>query len=142
MEDTTKKQAEQAHTTETPGSETPTPEEKSDRDELKEVSQQLFRTLSSWGTPGEDIGAYAAGIPRTYRERWARIHSWAGDVCTRTCRQFGEYCGRGKKGCGEGRVDVLAPRIFQENFFWEWLQVRFEPLQQQCIYMCRTQTDV
>ncbi len=45
MEDTTKEQAEQTQTTETPGSETPTPDEKSDRDELKEASQQFFRTL-------------------------------------------------------------------------------------------------
>ena len=45
MVDTTKMQAEQAQTTETPGTETPTPDEKSDRDELKEASQQFFRTL-------------------------------------------------------------------------------------------------
>src|SRR6266566_7511859 len=49
MVDTTKMQAEQAQTTETPGSETPTPDEKSDRDELKEVSQQFFRTLFQAG---------------------------------------------------------------------------------------------
>ena len=49
MEDTSKEQAEQTHTTETPGSETPTPDEKSDRDELKEVSQQFFRTLFQAG---------------------------------------------------------------------------------------------
>jgi len=42
---TTKMQAEQAQTTGTPGTETPTPDEKSDRDELKEASQQFFRTL-------------------------------------------------------------------------------------------------
>ena len=45
MVDTTKMQAEQAQTTETPGTETPTPGEKSDRDELKEASQQFFRSL-------------------------------------------------------------------------------------------------
>src|SRR5712692_1918247 len=45
MVDTTKKQAEQTQTTETPDTETPTPDEKSDRDELKEASQQFFRTL-------------------------------------------------------------------------------------------------
>ena len=49
MVDTTNKQAEQTQTTETPGTETPTPEEKSDRDELKEASQQLFRTLFQAG---------------------------------------------------------------------------------------------
>src|SRR5256712_1271923 len=45
MVDTTKTQAEQAQTPETPGTETPTPDEKTDRDELKEASQQFFRTL-------------------------------------------------------------------------------------------------
>ena len=45
MEDTTNTQAEQTETTEMPGTETPTPEEKTDRDELKEASQQFFRTL-------------------------------------------------------------------------------------------------
>ena len=45
MADTTKTQAEQAQTTETPATETPTPDEKSDRDELREASQQFFRTL-------------------------------------------------------------------------------------------------
>jgi hypothetical protein len=49
MENTTKEQAERAHTAETPGSETPTPEEKSDRDELKEASQHFFRTLFQAG---------------------------------------------------------------------------------------------
>ena len=49
MEDTTKDQAEQTQTTETSGTETPTPEEKSDRDELKEASQQFFRTLFQAG---------------------------------------------------------------------------------------------
>src|SRR5436305_14697439 len=44
MEDTSKEQAKQ-----TPGSETPTPDEKSDRDELKEVSEQFFRTLFQAG---------------------------------------------------------------------------------------------
>jgi hypothetical protein len=45
MADTTNMQAERAQTTETPGTQTPTPEEKTDRDELKEASQQFFRTL-------------------------------------------------------------------------------------------------
>jgi hypothetical protein len=45
MEDTTNSQAEQTHTMEIPGTETPKPDEKSDRDELKEASQQFFRTL-------------------------------------------------------------------------------------------------
>ena len=45
MEDTTKEQAEQTHSAEGPGTETPTPDGKSDRDELKEASQQFFRTL-------------------------------------------------------------------------------------------------
>src|SRR5437899_12340576 len=49
MVDTTKMQAEQAQTTETPGTETPTPDEKSDRDELKEASEQFFRTLFRTG---------------------------------------------------------------------------------------------
>jgi hypothetical protein len=45
MEDTTNTQAEQTLTTEIPGTQTPTPDEKTDRDELKEASQQFFRTL-------------------------------------------------------------------------------------------------
>ena len=47
MADTKNKQEEQAQTqtTETPGTETPIPDYKSDRDELKEASQQFFRTL-------------------------------------------------------------------------------------------------
>ena len=38
MVDPTNTQAEQTETTETPGTETPTPDEKSDRDELKPSS--------------------------------------------------------------------------------------------------------
>jgi hypothetical protein len=38
MEDIMNKQAEQTQTTEMPGTETPTPDEKSDRDELKPSS--------------------------------------------------------------------------------------------------------
>ena len=49
MEDTTKAQAEQTQTTEVPGTETPTPDGKSDRDELKEASQQFLRTLFQAG---------------------------------------------------------------------------------------------
>ena len=49
MEDTTKEQAEKTHTEETPGTETPTPDEKSERDELKEASQQFFGTLFQAG---------------------------------------------------------------------------------------------
>ena len=49
MEDPTKEQAEQTHTAETPGSETPTPDEKSDRAELNEASQQFFRSLFQAG---------------------------------------------------------------------------------------------
>ena len=49
MEDTKKEQAEQTHSAEGPGTETPTPDEKSDRDELKEASQQFFRTLFQAG---------------------------------------------------------------------------------------------
>ena len=45
MEDTTNMQAEQTHTTDMPGTELPTPDEQSDRDELKEASQHFFRTL-------------------------------------------------------------------------------------------------
>lgn len=45
MEDTTKEQTEQTHAAEEPATETPTPGEKSDRDELKDASQQFFRTL-------------------------------------------------------------------------------------------------
>jgi hypothetical protein len=49
MEDTTKEQAEQTHTAEKPGTETPTPDEKSDRDERREASQHFFRTLFQAG---------------------------------------------------------------------------------------------
>ena len=49
MVDTTNTQAEQTQRTEMPGTETPTPDEKSDRDELKEASQQFFRTLFQAG---------------------------------------------------------------------------------------------
>ena len=49
MVDTTNTQAEQTQTTEMPGTQTPTPDEKSDRDELKEASQQFFRTLFQAG---------------------------------------------------------------------------------------------
>ncbi len=42
---TTKTQTEQIHTMEAPGTQTPTPDEQSLRDELKEASQQFFRTL-------------------------------------------------------------------------------------------------
>ena len=49
MEDTTNTQAEQSQTAEMPGTQTPTPDEKSDRDELKEASQQFFRTLFQAG---------------------------------------------------------------------------------------------
>jgi hypothetical protein len=45
MEDTTNTQAEQTHTTEASGAETPTPDEQSVLDELKEASQQFFSTL-------------------------------------------------------------------------------------------------
>ncbi len=38
-------QTDQTQSTETPATETPAPDEKSDRDELKEASQQLLRTL-------------------------------------------------------------------------------------------------
>ena len=45
MVDPTNMQAEQTQTMDTPGTQTPTPDEKTDRDELKEASQQFFRTL-------------------------------------------------------------------------------------------------
>jgi hypothetical protein len=45
MEDPTNMQAEQTHTTEMPGTEIPTPDEQSDRDELKQASQQFYSTL-------------------------------------------------------------------------------------------------
>ena len=45
MENTTKEQAEQTQKKETPGTETPTPDGKTDRDELREASQQFIRTL-------------------------------------------------------------------------------------------------
>ena len=45
MVDPTNMQAEQTQTTETPGTQTSTPDEKTDRDELKEASQHFFRTL-------------------------------------------------------------------------------------------------
>ena len=47
MEDTTNGQAEQTHKTETPG--TQTHDEQSDREELKEASQQFFRSLFQAG---------------------------------------------------------------------------------------------
>jgi len=49
MADTTNKPVEQTQTTEPPGIEAPTPDNKSDRDELKEASQQFFRTLIRTG---------------------------------------------------------------------------------------------
>jgi len=45
MVDPTNLQAEQTQTTEMPGTDTPTPDEKFERNVLKEVSQQFFRTL-------------------------------------------------------------------------------------------------
>src|SRR5947207_2803673 len=45
MADTMTEQAEQAQTTQAPGTETPAPGEKSDREELKEASQQFFNTF-------------------------------------------------------------------------------------------------
>ena len=45
MADTTNTQTEQTHTMEAPFTETPTPDEQSLRDELKEASQQFFSTL-------------------------------------------------------------------------------------------------
>jgi hypothetical protein len=45
MADTMTEQAEQTHTTQAAGTETPASGEKSDREELKEASQQLFSTL-------------------------------------------------------------------------------------------------
>ena len=47
MEDTTNEQAEQTHTKETPG--TQTHDKQSDREELKEASQQFFRSLFQAG---------------------------------------------------------------------------------------------
>lgn len=49
MEDTTKEQAQQTHSAEDPGTETPTSDEKSDRDELNEASQQFIRTFIQAG---------------------------------------------------------------------------------------------
>jgi hypothetical protein len=73
MVDTTKKQAEQTQTTETPGTEipgteTPTPGEKSDRDEIKEASQQLFRTLFRAGVHLAMIPVYM--LPEEPREHF------------------------------------------------------------------------
>ncbi len=45
MVDPTNMQAEQTQTTQTPGTQTPTPDEQSNRDELKEASQQFFHAL-------------------------------------------------------------------------------------------------
>jgi hypothetical protein len=45
MVDPTNKQTDKTQSTETPGTEIPTPDEQSDRDELKEASQQFFSTL-------------------------------------------------------------------------------------------------
>ena len=101
MEDTTKEQAEQTHSAEEPGTETPTPDEKSDRDELKEASQQFFRTLIRAGV---HLATTSVNMlpedPGIFRERWARIYSWAGNVCTRTCGQCRYDRGRGEKGYG------------------------------------------
>jgi hypothetical protein len=49
MADTMTEQAKQAQTTQAPGTETPAPDGKSDRDELREDSQQFFRTLFRMG---------------------------------------------------------------------------------------------
>ena len=98
MEDTQKEPAEQTHSAEGPGTETPTPDEKSDRDELKEVASDSPHTHSSWCTPGYDICEYAAReIPRIFRERWARIYSWAGNVCTQTANNVDTIVDEAKK---------------------------------------------
>ncbi|MGH2497489.1 MAG: hypothetical protein ACRDIV_22545 [Ktedonobacteraceae bacterium] len=49
MEDPTKNQAEQTQTEETPSVEAPTSDEKFNRDELRESSQQFFRALFRTG---------------------------------------------------------------------------------------------
>ncbi len=49
MADPTKNQAEQPQTTETPGVDAPTSEEKTNFDELRESSQQFFRSLFRTG---------------------------------------------------------------------------------------------
>jgi len=69
MEDTTKEQAEQTHTTEMPGTEIPTPDEQSDRDELKEASQHFLRTLLRTGV--HLAKAPASLLPEEPREHFA-----------------------------------------------------------------------
>jgi hypothetical protein len=69
MVDTTNKQAEQTQTTGSPGTQTPTPDEKSDRDELKEASQQFFNTLFRVGVHLAMTPVYM--LPEEPREHFA-----------------------------------------------------------------------
>jgi hypothetical protein len=67
MQDTTNMQAGQTHTTEAPGTETPTPDEHSDLDELKEASQQFFSTLFR-------VGVHVALTPASLLPEESREH--------------------------------------------------------------------
>jgi len=69
MEDTTNPQAEQSHTAEMPDTQTPTPGEKSDRDELKDASQHFLRTLLRAGV--HLAMAPASLLPEEPREHFA-----------------------------------------------------------------------
>lgn len=69
MEDTANTQAEQTHTTEMPGGQSPTPDERSDRDELKEASGHFLRTLLRAGV--HLAMAPASLLPEEPREHFA-----------------------------------------------------------------------
>ena len=73
MEDMTNTQAEQTHTTEMPGTEIPTPDEQSDRDELKEASGHFLRTLLRAGV--HLAKAPASLLPEEPREHFASAGS-------------------------------------------------------------------
>jgi hypothetical protein len=73
MEDMTNTQAEQTHTTEMPGAQSPTPDRQSDRDELKEASQQFLRTLLRAG--GHLAMAPVSLLPEEPREHFASAGS-------------------------------------------------------------------
>ena len=101
MEDTTKEQAEKTHTAETPGTQTPTPDEKSDRDELKEASQQFFRTLFQ-------AGVHLAMTPVNMLPEEPREHFVsAGREFTRGLATFAhELADNFEKIADEGKEDV------------------------------------
>jgi hypothetical protein len=67
---TTKTQTEQTHAIETPGTETTTPGEQPLRDELREASQQFFRTLLRMGVHLALAPVYL--LPEEPREHFVR----------------------------------------------------------------------